>query len=139
MRPSSIRAVRRHLAGRHAELAAQQAGEAAAAVHAVRDVVAEQQVVAPDRPQVEEAVEARHALDDRRRQADPVRDPREQLAGQPTRVLLHLAQDLHQGLPASAVPLQDELDMRGGGVGQGHRQQRQQRPRSVARLRPAGP
>ena len=114
------------LAAAHTEQAAQFARQRAAAEHAVGDVVAPQEVVAPDRAQVEEAIEARHALDDGRRQADTRCDARDQRARQPAGLGLDLAQDLHQGLAARSVATQRGVDrvgavrLGGGRLDDGH-------------------
>jgi hypothetical protein len=96
--------------GRDAELPAQGAGQVPAAGHAIGDVVAEQQVVLAHLAQMEEAVEAGHALHDGRCEPDALRHLRQHLTRQPARALLHLAQDLHQRIAPAAVALQDALD-----------------------------
>jgi hypothetical protein len=59
---------------------------------------------------VQEAVEARHALDAGARQLQRTCDRRDRLRPDPAFRLLGLAQDLHQLRARPAVPLEDRIE-----------------------------
>ena len=88
--------VRANFAGLHPQGAAQPLHQCLAAKQAVGDVVAEEHVPAAHRPKVEEAVEARHTLDHRKRQPEFACQVGQQRARQPAVRRLRLAQQLHE-------------------------------------------
>ena len=97
-------AVLGHLAALDPQVAAEPVQQRFAPGHAVRDVVREQHVIAPDGLEVQERVVARDAFDLRARQSEPGGDVGDGRRREPAVDLLCRAQDLHQQgrLPAMA-------------------------------------
>ncbi len=116
-------AVLRHLAALDPQVRAQALEQREVAGHPVRDVVREQHAIAAGRGEVQERVEAGHALDAGARKAQPVREERDRRGRQPALDFLRVAQDLHELGRPGAVRGDDGVeagDARRGGRGIDH-------------------
>ena len=102
--------VRTDLAALHAEAPAQIEEQRLVAEHAIGDVVAEEHPVAADGAIVEEAVEARDALDVCEREPERVGDGRLHVARQPAVHRLRFTQDLHERVRVTAAPRQQRVE-----------------------------